>query len=77
MKREDIFVVTKLWCIHHDPKHVEMACRKSLENLGLDYIDLYLMHTPIGYEYREPEDLLPKDSEGNLAFSDVDYLDTW
>jgi aldehyde reductase len=48
-----------------------------LTNLGLDYIDLYLIHTPIGYEYRENEDLLPKDSEGKLAFSDVDYLDTW
>ena len=36
-----------------------------------------MIHTPIGYEYREPEDLLPKDKDGNLAFTDVDYLDTW
>lgn len=77
LTRADIFVVTKLWCIHHDPKNVLDACKKSLKNLNLDYIDLYLMHTPIGYEYREPEELLPKDSEGNLAFSDVDYLDTY
>lgn len=77
LKREEIYVTTKLWCVHHDPKHVEMACRKSLKNLGLDYIDQYLIHTPIGYEYREPEDLFPKDAEGNLCFSDVDYLDTW
>lgn len=54
-----------------------MAMRKSLENFGLDYVDLYLIHTPIGYEHREPEELLPKDKDGNLAFSDVDYLDTW
>jgi len=77
LKREEVFIVTKLWCIHHDPKHVEAACRRSLKNLGLDYIDLYLMHTPIGYEHREPEELLPKDPEGKLAFSDVDYLDTY
>ncbi|CRK95493.1 CLUMA_CG008962, isoform A [Clunio marinus] len=77
LKREEIFVVTKLWNIHHDPIHVEAACRKSLKNLGLDYIDLYLIHTPMGLEYREPEELLPKDKDGNLAFSDVDYLDTW
>jgi aldehyde reductase len=77
VKRDEVFVVTKLWNIHHDPKHVEMACRRSLKNLGLDYIDLYLIHVPIGYEYREPEELLPKDSAGNLAFSDVDYVDTW
>lgn len=77
LKREDIFVTTKLWCIHHDPKHVEIAIRKSLENFGLEYVDLYLIHTPIGYEFREPEDLLPKNEEGKLSFSDVDYLDTW
>lgn len=77
LKREEIFVVTKLWNIYHDPKHVEMACRKSLKNLGLDYIDQYLMHTPLGLEYREPEDLFPKDAEGKLCFSDDDYLDTW
>lgn len=77
LKREEIYVVTKLWNVFHDPKHVEAACRKSLKNLGLDYIDQFLMHTPIGYEHREPEDLFPKDAEGKLCFSDVDYLDTW
>lgn len=75
--REDMFVVTKLWNIHHAPKHVETACRKSLENLGLKYLDLYLMHTPMGFAYTEPEELMPKDALGNLKFSDVDYLDTW
>ncbi|XP_063699732.1 1,5-anhydro-D-fructose reductase-like isoform X2 [Culicoides brevitarsis] len=78
VKREDLFVVTKLWNCFHDPKHVETAFQKSLENLNLDYIDLYLMHMPIGYEFRGyEEDLFPTDAEGNLCFSDVDYLDTW
>jgi len=77
LKREEVFIVTKLWNIHHDPAHVETACRRSLKNLGLSYVDLYLMHSPIGCEYREPEELLPKDSKGNLVFSDVDYLDTY
>ncbi|KAL7046387.1 hypothetical protein ACKWTF_002557 [Chironomus riparius] len=77
LKREDIFVTTKLWNIYHEPELVEKACRKSLENLKLDYIDLYLMHTPIGYKYSENEELLPKDADGNFLFSDVDYLDTW
>jgi aldehyde reductase len=77
LKREEVFIITKLWNHHHDPENVETSCRKSLSNLGLSYIDLYLMHTPMGYEYREPEDLKPTDSEGNLVFSDVDYLDTW
>ena len=77
IKRSEICVVSKLWNIFHDPKHVEMTCRKSLENLGMDYIDIYLIHHPVGFEYSESEDLLPKDADGNLKFSDVDYIDTW
>jgi aldehyde reductase len=54
-----------------------MACRRSLKNLNLDYVDLYLMHSPIGYEYREPEDLMPLDEKGNVVLTDDDYLETW
>lgn len=54
-----------------------MACRMSLKNLGLDYVDLYLMHSPIGYEYREPEELLPRGLDGKTVMTDVDFLDTW
>jgi len=35
------------------------------------------MHSPMGFEYREPEDLTPKGADGNVVFTDVDYLDTW
>uniref|UniRef100_A0A336L6J0 CSON005707 protein n=1 Tax=Culicoides sonorensis TaxID=179676 RepID=A0A336L6J0_CULSO len=74
VKREDLFVVTKLWNCFHDPAHVETAFKKSMENLNLEYIDLYLMHMPIGYEFRGYEkDLFPTDKDGNLCFSDVDY----
>lgn len=69
----------QLWNSFHSPEHVEKACRQSIANLGLDYIDLYLMHMPMGYEYRgwEEKDLLPKDGDGGLVYSDVDYVDTW
>ncbi|XP_075162202.1 1,5-anhydro-D-fructose reductase isoform X3 [Haematobia irritans] len=77
VKREDIFLVTKLWCIHHEPERVETACRKQLQLLGLDYIDLYLMHLPVGYKYVNEETLLPKNDEGLLQLTDVDYLDTY
>jgi aldehyde reductase len=77
VKRDEVFVVTKLWAVHTDPKHVEMACRRSLKNLGLDYIDLYLIHSPVGYKHKDPEELHPKDAKGNVEFSDVDYVDTW
>ncbi|XBW35295.1 hypothetical protein QEN19_000863 [Hanseniaspora menglaensis] len=45
--REELFIVTKLWGTQH--RMVETAIKQSLERLGLDYVDLYLMHWPIGF----------------------------
>uniref|UniRef100_A0A1A9WTK9 NADP-dependent oxidoreductase domain-containing protein n=1 Tax=Glossina brevipalpis TaxID=37001 RepID=A0A1A9WTK9_9MUSC len=77
VKREDIFLVTKLWNIHHEPKRVEGAFLKQLKTIGLDYIDLYLMHLPVGYKYVDEKTLLPKDQDDNLQLTDIDYLDTY
>lgn len=43
--REDLFVTTKLWCTYHSK--VEENLDESLKSLGLDYVDLYLMHWPV------------------------------
>ena len=59
IKREEIFLVTKLWNIHHEPHMVRYACKKQMEDLQVDYIDLYLMHSPIGYKYVDDEALMP------------------
>lgn len=45
VKREDLFVVSKLWM--WDVEDAEKACRLSLKQLGLEYLDLYLVHWPI------------------------------
>ncbi|MHA7820015.1 MAG: aldo/keto reductase [Erythrobacter sp.] len=49
--REELWVTSKLWNTFHAPEHVEEACRKSLADLQLDYLDLYLIHFPIALEY--------------------------
>ena len=77
--REELFITTKLANTHHGPENVERALRNSLANLALEYVDLYLMHTPMGWKFMgdEPENGNPVDANGIPIFSDVDYVDTW
>lgn len=71
-------MTSKLWNIFHDPKHVRNAFETSLKRLKLDYLDLYLIHWPMGYAYlNNGETLFPKNEKDEWLYSDVDYLDTW
>ncbi|KAJ9598308.1 hypothetical protein L9F63_010986, partial [Diploptera punctata] len=75
IKREDVFVTTKLWSSHHRPDMVVDTCKRSLANLGLEYVDLYLIHWP--FAFKEGDDGVPKDDKDKVIFSKVDYVDTW
>jgi alcohol dehydrogenase (NADP+) len=74
--REDIFVTTKLWNSNHRPERVEPAFEASLERLGLDYLDLYLIHTPFAFQPGDEQD--PRDENGDVIYDKgVTLLDTW
>ncbi|KAG0267082.1 hypothetical protein BG011_009154 [Mortierella polycephala] len=73
--REQIFVTTKLWNNSHRPQDVLPALETSLKNLGLDYVDLYLMHWPLAFK-SGPEPVT-KDADGKIVFENVDFTDTY
>jgi alcohol dehydrogenase (NADP+) len=74
--REDIFVTTKLWNTNHQPERVEPAFAASLDRLGLNYLDLYLIHTPFAFQPGEDQD--PRDQDGNIIYDhSVTLLETW
>jgi len=49
--RDDLWITSKLWNTYHAPEHVQPALERSLKDLQLDYLDLYLIHFPIALEY--------------------------
>src|SRR3954453_9636815 len=76
IKREDVFVATKLWNNNHRPERAKRAFEASLKKLQLDYVDLYLIHTPFAFQPGDEQD--PRDASGNVIYDNaVTLLDTW
>jgi len=76
VKREDVFVATKLWNTNHRPERVKPAFESSLKKLQVDYVDLYLIHTPFAFQPGDVHD--PRDANGNVIYdTGVTLLDTW
>jgi len=76
VRREDLFVTTKLWNNNHRPERVKPALQASLNRLGLDVIDLYLIHTPFAFQPGDDQD--PRHPHGEVIYDDgVTLEETW
>ncbi len=76
VRREDIFVTAKLWNTNHRPDRVLPAFEVSLDKLGLEYVDAYLIHTPFAFQAGDEHD--PRDQHGGVIYDDgVTLFETW
>ncbi|MFT3882394.1 MAG: aldo/keto reductase [Gemmatales bacterium] len=76
VKREEVFVATKLWNNNHRPERVKPAFEASLKKLQIDYVDLYLIHTPFAFRPGDEQD--PRDANGDVIYDKgVTLLETW
>ncbi len=76
VRREDLFVTSKLWNNNHRPERVKPALEASLRRLQLDYLDCYLIHTP--YAFQPGDEQYPSDAQGQPIYdSGVTLVETW
>lgn len=82
--REELWITSKLWNTYHAKEHVKPALEKTLEDLGMDYLDLYLIHFPIAqqfvpFETRYPPEWFadPDAAEPKMEFAKVPLSETW
>jgi alcohol dehydrogenase (NADP+) len=76
VRREDVFVTTKLWNNNHRPERVKSAFEASRRRLQLDYVDCYLTHTPFAFQPGDEQE--PRDERGQIIYDPgVTLVETW
>ncbi|MCA8992977.1 MAG: aldo/keto reductase [Planctomycetaceae bacterium] len=83
-RRDDVWVTSKLWNTYHRPEHVRAACERSLNDLQIDTLDLYMIHFPISlafvpFEERYPPEWFfdPNAASPQLKPDPVPIAETW
>ena len=74
VKRKELWITSKLWCNAHGRDNVEAALRRTLADLGLEWLDLYLIHWPVPIK---PGVAFPSSGEDLLPPAQMPIRDTW
>ncbi|KAL3831496.1 hypothetical protein ACJMK2_023237 [Sinanodonta woodiana] len=77
LKRNDVFITTKLPMIHMEPTRVKASLDESLKSLKLQYVDLYLIHSPMSLKDKGDGSILPVDENGKFMFAYHDLVQVW
>jgi D-xylose reductase len=81
VKREDLFIVSKLWQTFHEKERVEPITRRQLADWQIDYFDLFLIHFPVALEYVDPEVAYPPgwhcNEKNEVRWSKATNQETW
>jgi len=76
VKREDLYVVSKLWLTFFRRDRVQVCVKKILAKLNTPYLDLCLMHWPMSFKGVD-DTLVPVGPDGNVENGNIDYLEAW
>jgi diketogulonate reductase-like aldo/keto reductase len=76
LRREDLFVTTKLWNTNHRPERVKPAFEASCRRLQIEYVDCYIVHTPFAFQPGDEQD--PRDEHGRVIYDKgISLAETW
>lgn len=74
IKREDVWITSKLWNDSHQKEHVIPALKKTLEDLQVSYLDLYLIHWPVAFKHGVG---FPSNDDDYLSLEEAPIIETW
>ncbi|KAL3423458.1 xylose reductase (aldo/keto reductase) [Phlyctema vagabunda] len=81
VKREELFLVSKLWNSFHDKEQVLPIAKRQLADWGIDYFDLYIVHFPVALKYVDPSVRYPPgwafDGKNDVQLSNATIQETW